>query len=261
MWTSIWLSLGKGLRQFYGFQFRLWFQFYFGCRMGSGVEVVYRQGVQLLGYGSFVSFGVDDGRVDVLFFERGDFRFFLRLVQRFVQFVVVEALVVFFEVYSFQDEVEFRGFGYVYFRFFLVARQYVFGGVVFDDGYYQVDYFFDLVRYEVLFFYFDYCKFYVFSYEGFFVVYVQDVALGVGFSGFFLRGEVVEVVGVFVVGQEFVYVLQRFCRQSVGFVLYVTVFVGKGERGQYVEVGFGVIFVFGVEVVRDFFQFLGRRGK
>ncbi|KFV76840.1 hypothetical protein N308_04227, partial [Struthio camelus australis] len=172
--------------------------------------------------------------IDILLFENSNLLLLLSPLQWLMQPIISKTSVVFFKVYSFQDQPKSWSFGNIYFLFSPAALYDRLSSVTFHNSYHQPNHLPYLVHHETLTFHSDHCKFYVFPHKWLSTVHFHYVSLGTRVFGSLLRCKVVEVVCSFVTGEQFVDFFKGLFVQSISLLLHIMVFMGKGKCWQHV---------------------------
>ncbi|KFP07786.1 hypothetical protein N300_08209, partial [Calypte anna] len=172
--------------------------------------------------------------IDILLFKNSNLLLLLCPLQWLMQSIISKTSVVFFKVYSFQDQPKSWSFGDIY---FLLSPATLYDGlrsITFHNSYHQPNHLPYLVHHETLPFHFDHCKFDVFPHKWLSTVHLHDVPLGTGVLGSLLRCEVMEVVCSFIASKQFIHFHEGLFVQSKNLFLHLMVFMGKGKCWQHV---------------------------
>ncbi|KFO72332.1 hypothetical protein N303_02165, partial [Cuculus canorus] len=172
--------------------------------------------------------------IDILLFESSNLLLLLCPLQGFMQPIIPKTSVVFFKVYSFQDQPKSWGFGNIYFLLSPAALQDRLRGITFHNSYHQPNHLPYLVHHETLPFHYDHSKLHVFPHKWLSTVHLHYVPLGTGVLGSLLGREIVEVVCSFIARQQLIDFFKGLSVQSINLFLHIMVFMGKGKCWQHV---------------------------
>ncbi|KFV94814.1 hypothetical protein N326_00302, partial [Eurypyga helias] len=172
--------------------------------------------------------------IDILLLENSNLLLLLCPLQRLVQPIISKTSVVFFKVYSFQDQPKAWGFGDIYLLLSPAALYDRLSSITFHNSYHQPNHLPYLVHHETLTFHFDHCEFHVSPHKRLSAVHLHYVPLGTGVPGALLRREVVEVVCSFIAPKQFIDSFKGLFVQSINLFLHIMVFMGEGKGWQHV---------------------------